>query len=373
MRPPARVAIVIDSLLAGGAERVAVEVALALDPERFRPLVLASRQSGPLEAVLREGGVEYAVLGRRWGFAPAKLARALRLVRGCELVHAHKLEGAAWGALLARAARRPLVAHEHIWHGQPDRRRTLLYRWWIGPAAKRIVCVSRVVAESVVADGAPSDRIRLVPNGVRLDARVDRGLARAELGLPPDARVVGIVARLRPQKRHEALLRAAAILRSAGEEFLVCIVGDGERRSELEHLATELGVGDRVLFAGERPEAARLATAFDVSVICSSFEGLPLAGLEALAAGVPLVATAVSAMPELVEDGAGVLVPPGDDRALAAAIRELLADPTGARAIGARGRERVRERYTFERMVDTLESIYDEVIADATAGDPLAS
>ena len=366
MSRPARIAIQVDSLLAGGAERVAVEVACALDPARFAPVVLVTRGTGPLEPLLREAGVETIVLGRSGRmFSPRKLARAVRVVRSCDLLHVHKLEGSAWGSLIARLARRPLIAHEHIWFGEPSRTRRLLYRFVIGPSAARIVGVSSVVSQSVIDDGAPAGKVSTIPNGVHTGVSVSRGEARAELGLAADARVVGIVARLRPQKRHEALLRAVALLDAEGRDFVCCVLGDGPRRDELEQLTRSLDIEHRVLFTGERPGAARLFAAFDVSVICSSSEGLPLAGLEAMASGVPLVATAVSSLPELLEDGAGILVPLGDDVALAHAIATLLDDPDLAARLAATAVRRVEEHYTFEGMITAIEALYDSVLGGA--------
>jgi glycosyltransferase involved in cell wall biosynthesis len=362
---PARIAILIDALITGGAERVAVDVACALDRTRFEPVVLVTRYSGPLERDLRTHGIAAVVLDRRHGFSPRKFARAVRLTRSCDLLHAHKLAGSAWGSLIARAADRPLVAHEHIWFGDESRVRRLLYRYLIGPTARRIVCVSDVVADSVVADGAPRERVETIPNGVDLAAPLPRARARELLGLGEDEVVVGIVARLRPQKRHEALLEAAALLKARGLPFTVCVVGDGPRREELESLSERLDVTDRVVFAGEHEDAARLAAAFDVAVMCSSAEGMPLSGLEAMAAGVPLVATAVSALPQLLAGGAGVLVEPEDDVALADAIEELMTHPDRARAIGEEGRRRVHSGYSFESMMRSLEETYDEVLAES--------
>jgi glycosyltransferase involved in cell wall biosynthesis len=362
-KTPTRVLVMLDSLRAGGAERVAVEAACALDRDRFEPHVLVTRYGGPLEDVLRRAGVRYTVLGRRRGFSPRRLARAHTLVRGSELLHTHMLGSALWGGLLARAARRPLVVHEHTWSGEQSRMRSVGYRRWLTPFASRIVCVSELVARSVTADGGRPGQVTVIHNGVRVESALPREEARRELDLPADAVVVGIVARLRPEKAHEVLIRAVARLGSEeARDVVLCVVGDGERRDELQSLAGDLGIAERVVWAGERPDAARLASAFDVAVICSWWEGLPLAALEALAGGVPLVATSVGALPELLSDDAGVLVPPGDERALSAAIGALAADAEARERIGKRGLERVRADYSFEGMISALERLYDEVL-----------
>ena len=142
----------VHHLLAGGAERVAVEVACALDRTRFTPLVVVTRGTGPLEPLLREAGVETLILGRAGKlFSPRKLARAVRAVRSCDLLHVHKLEGSAWGCLIGRLARRPVVAHEHSFYGEPNRVRRLLYRFWIGRSAGD--------SNSIVNGNAPSPTV----------------------------------------------------------------------------------------------------------------------------------------------------------------------------------------------------------------------
>lgn len=354
--PPRRVTILIDSLIAGGAESVAVEAAAALDASRYVPHLLVTRGSGTLEQRLRETGVPYTVLGRRRGFHPRLFARATRLVAASDLLHAHKFAGSAWGALLATAARRPLVAHEHTGDEAASRRRQLLYRVLIAPAAGRIVCVSGGVAQALVRDGVPERKLAVVPNGVRVEGILGRAEARAELGLAEDVEVVGMVARLRPEKRHELALAAIREHRERHGRIVLCVVGDGPLRETLRARVAELGLGEDVVFAGERHDARRLMKAFDALLLTSSYEGMPLAVLEALVAGVSVVSTDVGRIRELLVGGGGTAT--SDDPAeIAAAVAAGVArrgelDPAAA-----------RERYGIERLARDLERIYDEVIA----------
>jgi glycosyltransferase involved in cell wall biosynthesis len=351
----------IDSLLGGGAERVAVEAALALDPDRYVPHLLVTRHTGPLEQRLAGTGLRYTILGRRGAFTPKQLAEASGVIRRSDLLHAHKFEGGAWGALLARVSRRPLVTHEHTFTGVITRRRTLLYRHLIGPSAARIVCVADSVARSLVADGVPREKLAVVPNGVPVQGLLDRDAARRELGLELTRPTIGIVAHLRPEKRHELALRGLAVLREKRPDVVLCVVGDGLRRDELQRLAQELGVDDGVVWAGERREAHRLHRAFDVTLLCSTFEGMPLAALESLVAGVPVVSTAVGAMPELLRDGNGAIVDP-EPVALAAGIDNVLVH--GGDEASERS-DRNRGRYGIDRMARELEGIYDAVLEGA--------
>jgi glycosyltransferase involved in cell wall biosynthesis len=351
----------IDSLLGGGAERVAIEAAGALDPDRYLPHLLVTRHSGPLQRLVQDAAIECTVLGRRGTVDLGAFRRACAIVRSSDLLHAHKFEGAMLGALIARATGRPMVAHEHTFNGRPSARGKLAYRHLIAPAASRIVCVAPSIAESLVAYGVSRDLVRVIPNGVPTAAALERETARAELQLGSAQVVIGIIGRLRPEKRHDLALEALALLRRGGRDVSLCCVGDGPRRDELRALGVTLGVSDHVEWAGERPNAGRLVRAFDVMVLCSDFEGMPLAALEALVAGVPLVATAVGSLPELVAQGGGRVVPPGDAQALADAVAAELDEFDPVRNDRASASARVL--FGLERSAIALQGVYDEVFA----------
>lgn len=352
-----RVLVIVDTLAAGGAERVAVESACALDRERFAVHVVVTRSSGPLARLLEQARLPYTVLGRTRRFDLRAWRRLRMLATHADVLHSHKLGSNVWGALLTRRTGVPLVAHEHNFSGGSSRARALLDRGWVAPAACYVVCVSESVAQRQRAHGVPSNKLVVLPNAVRLDQAVSREHARRELDLPAGARVVGVVGRLRPEKGHDLALRAFARM-PRDSDTLLCIVGDGPETARLHALARELDVEAHVHWVGERRDAARLAAAFDVALISSQWEGLPLAALEALAAGVPLVATAVGALPQLAEGGAAVVVPPGDADALATELERQLADPDAAATLGAAGRARVADRHSFPAFVASLQQLY---------------
>jgi glycosyltransferase involved in cell wall biosynthesis len=361
------IAMLLDTLRGGGAERIAVEVASSLDPERFSPIVIATREGGLLEDVLARNGVEYSILGRRRGFAPRKLRKAHRLLRDVDLIHSHMLGSNLWGALFSRVTGLPLVAREPTFSGVRSRLRTYGYRSWIAPVAKCIICPTATVAQSLYDEGVRPKLVEVIPNGVRMDAAVPRAEARAELGLDPDAFVAGIVAGLRTEKAHEVLFGAAARMRDSGRAITLCLVGDGVRRAELEQKATDLRLDGSVVWAGQRPDAKRLSKAFDVGVICSDFEGLPNAALEMLAAGVPVVSTDVGTMPSILANGAGITVPVRDEVALADAICSFVDDPGLVERASGIAREIIQRDYEFGRMVRDFERVYDRVLSRATA------
>jgi glycosyltransferase involved in cell wall biosynthesis len=223
------------------------------------------------------------------------------------------------------------------------------------------VCVSESVAEAERASGVPAERIAVIENGVRLDAAWSRERARAALGLDHhQSMTIGIVGQLRPEKAHEVLLEAVAASAQSGRDVRLCVVGDGARRTELQLLSAKLGIDSRVTWAGERRDAATLARAFDMSVICSHWEGLPLAALEAMAAGVPLIATRVGGLSSLLAGGAGELVDAGSVEQLSSAINTLVDDSALRAQLGASGAARVAEQYSFGSMVQRIQALYDD-------------
>ena len=186
---------------------------------------------------------------------------------------------------------------------------------------------------------------------------------RRRLGVPDDAAVIGLVARFRPSKDHATLLRAFARLAPDYPRLHLALVGDGPLEPTLRRLAAELGVADRVVFAGPVPGALRPQIAFDVAVLSSTAEGFPNVVVEALAAGVPVVATDVGGVRDSVEDGrTGLLVPPRDPEALAQAVARLLADPAQASCYAEAGRDRVWQDFRQDAVVERLIDLYSTLV-----------
>lgn len=237
----------------------------------------------------------------------------------------------------------------------------VLYRYLIARAATHVLCVSDAVRRSLERDGIQGNLVHF-PNAVRTDDILPREQAREALGLPQQAYVIGTVGALRPEKAQRVLFEAACTLTDAAE-LVVCVVGEGPEERTLRNLVTSLGLDERVIWAGARSDAPRLLSAFDVAVTSSTWEGLPLSVLEAMAAGVPVVASAVGGLPELLAGGGGVLVRPGEASELADAIEKLKSSPERATAMGRDGRRIVEESYGFERLIKRLEGIYADSIA----------
>jgi glycosyltransferase involved in cell wall biosynthesis len=219
---------------------------------------------------------------------------------------------------------------------------------------------------------APSARFRAIPLGLDLE-RFERATTgdefRRDVGVQGGELLLTSVGRLVPTKRLEVLLRAFARLRAADTKVRLAIVGDGECRPALERLTAQLGLRDTVTFVGYMQDVTGVAAASDIATLSSNTEGTPVALIEAAAAGRPAVATAVGGVADIVLDGStGLLVPEGDDAALAAALGKLVDDPALRSRMGAAAREHVLGRYSSSRLVRDVESLYDELLSARVNG-----
>jgi glycosyltransferase involved in cell wall biosynthesis len=382
-RQPGRVRVVtfVDFLSCfGGAEHLALLIATRLDPERFDSILCVSRWplTGPWKNdpsarqaldILEASPARFLPLKRRRKVDIAALARLERFLRRerVDVLHAHKFGSNVWGTLVGRLARVPVVlAHEHTWsyEGQPLRR--FLDRELIARGATRFIAVSREDRRRMSeVEGIDPDRTLFIPNGVLSSPAPSGRDVRAELGIAPEAPVIGAVGVLRAQKALHVVLHALVTLRERWPGIRLLIVGDGPERAGLEALAAELGVTEVVAFLGHRGDVPDVLRALDVAVSCSDFEGSPLAVMEYMDAALPIVATAVGGVPDLIESGVhGLLVPRGEPRALADAIAQALAEPERAREMGARARERRRSEFDIDTLVRRLEALYLELLAE---------
>jgi glycosyltransferase involved in cell wall biosynthesis len=238
-------------------------------------------------------------------------------------------------------------------------------------AVDRVICVSEEAYASFLAAGVPQRQVRLVRNGIYLHSgQPDRQGVRARLGLPPRSRLVLTVARMTEQKGHRHLLETApAVVERRPEAYFVW-VGSGPLEDDLREQAHALGLDEHVRFVGQRADVTDLMAAADLFVLPSLFEGLPLAVLEAMAAGLPVVGTRICGTAEAVRDGVtGRLVEAGDAPALAAAILEVLDQPDMAAHWGAAGRQRVQQEFSAARMARDTAAIYEEALAETGRSD----
>jgi glycosyltransferase involved in cell wall biosynthesis len=360
----------------GGAERLALDIATRLAPSRFRSTLCASRfvasptpTEGERQALerLRESGIDFLPLGRRrrgeiWSWR--HLAAYIRRER-VDVLHAHMFGSNLWGTVVGRLARVPVViAHEHTWSFEGELLRRVLDRELIGRWSDAFVAVSREDRRKMIEiERIPAERIRFLANGIAPQAPTPGRDLRAELGVGSGP-LVGAVGALRAQKAYDVLIRAAARLRGDHPDLHVLIAGEGPEKPRLEALVRELGLVDVIVMLGRRLDVPDLLAELDVSVCASHFEGSPLAVMEYMEAGLPIVATRVGGVPDLIEDGVhGLLVEPDDPAGLAAAIHDLLSDRARAFALGAHARERRRREFDLDVMVGNIEALYEELLA----------
>jgi glycosyltransferase involved in cell wall biosynthesis len=323
--------------------------------------LIACRAGGELEARARAAGAPVSPLpfrGDLWPPGILGLARLLRRERPGALI-VHDPHGVSAGLVAARLAGRvPVVAVRRVDFPLRGPFSSAKYA-----ACDRVIVVSRAIYAVVEEGGVLPERLRLVYEGVPDRAAAPGGPEALEaLGVPAGVPVIGNVAALTDHKDHATLVEALFLLRPLFPEARLVIAGEGELRSSLEALVRERGVSDRVVFAGFRNDLDRLLPAFSVFCLSSRLEGLGTSLLDAMAFGLPVVATAAGGIPEAVLDRVtGRVAAPRDPAALAEALADVLGDEERRRAYGAAGRRRYLERFTTDHMVDETLRVLEEL------------
>lgn len=371
-RPPGEVHVchVIHALGPGGAEQSLLELAAAGPSAGLRTSVLCLTGDGrPYAQRLRDAGARVAVLGGRTRWDPTLLPRAVAAVgaSGADVVHSHLKHADLVGALAATRYDLPLVSSLHLIEdgvGPGGRARR-----WLGHQARRhradrVVAVSDAVRSWYRATfDVEDDRVVTVRNGVAPGESATpqrRRATRAALGLGDTDVVAVMVGVMRPGKGHAELLEAARLLGGDGGVRFV-LLGDGPLRPALEQRARQLALD--VVFAGFRPDVRQVLAGADLVVHPTLFDALPTALIEALAAGLPVVASDVGGVPEIVDGTCGVLVPAGDPRSLADAVRALATDEAARARAGQAARRRFDAEFTAEGWARRLRETYDAVLS----------
>jgi glycosyltransferase involved in cell wall biosynthesis len=350
-----RVAFYCDSPEVGGAER-SLGTLLERLGERFEVTVVGTRAPVVEWLSAQRPATRTVLLPHVHGLSSVRAIGAhfsgLHSVRP-QVVHANLSNPweSHWAIFAALATRAPTISVVHLPLPARRMRQRLIKRLTRSRIAAHVTVGARSARELERLTGLPLGSVRVIPNGVP-DVPLE------PLPRPAEGVIVGSIGRLEPQKGYDVLVRAL----SSVPEVTVVLVGDGSERERLGRLAGELGVDERVLFPGWSEEARRQLSTFDLFVLPSRFEALPLVLIEAMLAELPVVASDVGSVPEVVEDGVtGLLVAADDPVALAEALSSLVADPQRRRDLGKRGRARALEHFDADAMVRAYERLYDEL------------
>ncbi len=358
--PPWGVVHCVFSVGVGGQEVVILSLAANANRELFAPRVLCFEGAGELAPRFEARGVHVDVLARPAGTRQLGTLIALRRylrARRPAILHTHNPTPHQYGAIARLAAGVPVLVHTKHGRNEALSPKSRRYERLAGRLTDAVVPVSidaANVAQSL--EGVPAHRIRVIHNGVDVADIAPR------LSAQPGWRVVH-VARLNIVKDQATLLRAARLVLDREPRFRLDLVGDGEMRPELERLAAELCLGDAVRFHGFHDDVRPFLAAADLFVLSSLSEGIAITLLEAMAAGLPVVATDVGGNSEVVvHDETGLLVPVGNPAALADGLLRMLGDPAAAGRMGRAGRERVATNFALKTTIDEYESLYLELL-----------
>lgn len=362
----------------GGVEQRRLSLARHLDSSRYEQKLICTDAWGGLPEAFKNYGCDIVDIGQIRHIADYKVYRnALHLIKDWrpDIIHGAVYEGVAIAAISGRLGGVPIIVGEET--SDPTNRR------WTGHALYRIlaglthhmVAVSPVVREYLVQSlRIPAEKVSQINNGVAERSPVVDGAIeeiRSRFGLCSGNFVIGTVGRLvDPYKRVSDLIRALAVLHQKGASHTrLVVVGDGPDRNSLSDLAASLGVSESVMFAGYQEDPQPFYGVMDVFALASASEAFGLVLVEAMFAGLPVIATRVGGIPTVVEDGrTGVLVPPLAPERLAEAILMLANDETVCRDMGARGRERARAEFSAERYVSDVDRLYQRLLAQAGLG-----
>lgn len=367
-----KVLFLVDTLDLGGSETQMVQVAIRLRARGYCVIVGCLHPGGALAEILLQAGIPVvafpkpgSLLSLRGFYQMLRLTRYLRRERFA-VMHAHDLWANLMGVPCARLARTPVIVSSQ---------RDLGHLWWYTPFRTKVIRQIHRLASQVIANSTavrnvlvnnfhvPSERVRIIRNGVDVE-RFERVRAdRRELFPDPEdgTRLAIMIGNMHSSvKGHSDLIEAAKLICLEVPEIRFVLVGDGQERPKLEEQVKNTGLENHFLFLGARRDIPKLLACAELCILPSRAEGLPNVVLEAMSAGVPVVATRVGGIPEVIEDGAsGLLVPPQDPRALAEAILSLLRDRRMAARMGQTAHKRVQTNFSFERAVSEVEGVYE--------------
>ena len=371
-----RIAFLIDGLSMGGAERLMVPILKHLSRAHFDPYVCAmqSKDGNPMADEIRALGVPVECLNikhLRELKAIPRLTTYLKSIRA-DLVHTQLEAANILGNISAKLLRLPSVCTIHVMPSLDVKTKTKLHQkveWFtLRHFCDRVIAVSEEARQyHRTISGAPNGQVKTIYNGIDLttfsnmDSARERSQVRAELGIPPEADVLVTVAVLRPPKGIQFLIRAMPAILASHPNTYYLVVGSGSHRDALVEEVSRAGVNERVVFAGMRKDVPRLLASSDIFVLPTLTEALPTVLAEAMAARLPLIASRVGGIPEMVTEGQnGFLIEPEDQESLSRACIRLLKNQEERAEMGAEGWKIVNQKFSIQRQVEQLKDFYLE-------------
>jgi glycosyltransferase involved in cell wall biosynthesis len=353
---PTRLVFLLQDLTFGGTQRQTLELARRLNPARFQAEIWVLAAGEGFTPLARRYGLPVIRLGRHKQVGPAALARLGRrlLNQPPDVLLPLTVVPNIWGRVLGRLARVPLIIGNCRGGGAPRRQ----HERWLWPLAHHILCNSQAIKSVLTGyHGVPAARLTTILNGVDTEFFQPPAVPATS---PPRVLSIG---RLVPDKDHDTLLAAFHLTAPAHPEAELWLVGEGPRLASLRELAQQLSISDRVKFIPPHEDLRPLLHQSTLLVLSSRTEALPNVVLEAMAAGLPVVATRVGGVPELVDQGCtGWLVDSGDVSGLAAALSRVLADPEASQTLGRAGRERALVDFSLDTMARRYETLLDRLL-----------
>jgi glycosyltransferase involved in cell wall biosynthesis len=354
----------------GGAETLLMNLVRRMDRRRFAPEIVCLKDRGPLgEILVAELPVHANFLSEKFDLRVLpRLWRLMRRIQADAVITVGAGDKMFWGRLAAKLSGVPVIASALHSTGWPDGVGRL--NRMLTPLTDAFIGVAKAHAQHLVENERfPAAKVYTIYNGVDCERFIPRSSMgiRQELGIAPDAPIVGILAALRPEKNHELFLQGAQRINETLPAAHFLVIGDGPRRAALEAMARQLGIAEQVHLVGARSDIPELLAACDVTALTSHNEAAPVSILESLSCGVPVVASNVGSVGESVIDGVtGRLFPAGNVDAFTTAAIELLRDTPLRDRLGAEGRRRVIEHWSLESMVRGYEQLIERIHAGKT-------
>lgn len=364
-----RILHIIPTLVRGGAEKQLTLLATGLAANGWDVHVCVLTHTGPWEETLRQAGVPLTFIDKRWKIDPFAYRRLKKEIQRLQpdVVHTWLFAANSYGRQAAFAAGvKHVVAGERCvdpWKGTLQ----LVIDRYLARRTERIVTNSSGARDFYVSKGLPAAKFTIIPNGIAPFAPPVQAISREPLlrtlGVPENARLVAAIGRLWPQKRVKDIIWAADLIQCVREDVHFLVIGDGPQRRRLERYAEQCHVSERIHFLGERSDVPSLLPHLDLLMLASSYEGQSNAIMEAMSAGLPVVATNIPGNRDLVvPDETGLLVEVGDRASLAQKVLMILNDATLAGRLGSAGKARILSEFSMERMVERHEELYRGLI-----------